>query len=97
MKKIVSLAVTGLLTVASFSALADGKSDYTSLGCSGCHGVTGISPSPIWPNLAGQQAAYTVKQLKDFQSGARKDPAMSPMAALTKGKEQAIADYLAGL
>jgi hypothetical protein len=33
--------------------------------------------------------------LKDFQSGARKDPTMSSMAALAKGKEQEIADWLA--
>jgi hypothetical protein len=29
------------------------------------------------------------------QSGARKDPTMSAMAALAAGKEQAIADWLA--
>lgn len=97
MRKIVSLVVTGLLTVASFSAQADGKADYAALGCGGCHGAAGISASPIWPNLAGQKAAYTVKQLKDFQSGARKDATMAPMAGLSAGKEQAIADYLAGL
>jgi cytochrome c553 len=38
---------------------------------------------------------WTCKQLKDFQSGARKDPTMSAMAALAAGKEQAIADWLA--
>jgi cytochrome c553 len=35
----------------------------------------------MWPNLAGQKAPYMVKQLKDFKSGARKDPIMAPMAA----------------
>lgn len=97
MKKITSLVVTGLLTLTASSAIADGKADYAALGCAGCHGAAGISASPIWPNLAGQKAAYTVKQLKDFQSGVRKDASMTAMANLTKGKEQAIADYLAGL
>ena len=97
MKKLVLLTAVGLLTVGSFSAQADGKADYAALGCVGCHGAAGISASPIWPNLAGQKAAYTVKQLKDFQSGARKDASMAAMAALAAGKEQAIADYLAGL
>ncbi len=96
MKKTLLIAI-GLLTIASFSVQADGKADYAALGCGGCHGAAGISASPIWPNLAGQKAAYTVKQLKDFLSGARKDPSMSAMAVLSKGKEQAIADYLAGL
>lgn len=48
--------------------------------CSGCHGVAGISSNPLWPNLAGQQQAYLVKQLKAFRDGTRSDPMMSPMA-----------------
>ena len=74
---------------------ADGAVAYAAGGCGGCHGATGKSVAPIYPNLAGQHAAYIVKQLKDFQSGARKDPTMSAMAPLAKGKEQAIADWLA--
>lgn len=79
----------------SMSAMvqADGKAAYKV--CESCHGVGGKSLVPIYPSLAGQQVAYTVKQLKDFQSGARKDPIMSPMAAMSAGKEQEIADYLA--
>jgi cytochrome c553 len=34
----------------------------------------------MWPHLAGQHAPYLVKQMKDFKSGARKDPVMAPMA-----------------
>ena len=49
--------------------------------CAGCHGPKGISLAPNFPNLAGQKEAYLVKQLKDFKSGARKDPTMSAMAA----------------
>lgn len=84
-------------TVMSMSSLvqADGKTAYTAGGCAGCHGVNGKSIIPTYPNLAGQNAAYTAKQLKDFQSGARKDPVMSAMSAMAAGKEQAIADYLA--
>ena len=83
--------------VMSLSSLvqADGKAAFIAGGCGGCHGANGKSAIPTYPNLAGQQAAYIVKQLKDFQSGARKDPTMSAMAALAAGKEQAIADWLA--
>ncbi len=91
MKKI--LLVATVLTMGSVQA--DGKADYTNLGCAACHGATGISVAPTYPNLAGQKSAYTVKQLKDFQSGARKDATMNAMAALVAGKEQAIADFLA--
>ena len=48
--------------------------------CGACHGAVGISPNPAWPNLAGQQKDYLVKQLKDFREGRRADPWMSPMA-----------------
>jgi len=48
--------------------------------CISCHGAQGVSMSPLWPNLAGQKAAYTEKQLKAFRSGERKDPLMEPMA-----------------
>lgn len=49
--------------------------------CAGCHGPDGNSPSPTFPKLAGQTPEYLVKQLKDFKSGARKDPVMSGLAA----------------
>jgi cytochrome c553 len=74
---------------------ADGKAAYAAGACAGCHGPNGKSAIPTYPHLAGQQASYIVKQLKDFQSGARKDPTMNAMAALAAGKEQAIADWLA--
>ena len=49
--------------------------------CQGCHGTDGNSYSPEWPNLAGQDARYLVKQLQDFKSGARKNDIMTGMAA----------------
>ncbi|BAS67333.1 c-type cytochrome [Bathymodiolus septemdierum thioautotrophic gill symbiont] len=89
------LVVAAAVMSMSSMVQADGKGAYAAGGCGGCHGATGKSVVPIYPNLAGQHAAYIVKQLKDFQSGARKDPTMSAMAPLAKGKEQEIADWLA--
>ena len=43
--------------------------------CSNCHGVTGHSISPIFPNLAAQTPAYLEAQLKEFRSHDRADPA----------------------
>ena len=48
--------------------------------CAACHGIDGNSINPLWPNLAGQHAAYLVKQMKAFRSGERKDPVMAPMS-----------------
>jgi cytochrome c553 len=61
--------------------------------CGACHGATGISPSPTYPNLAGQKDAYIIKQLTDFKSGARTDMMMAPMAANLS--EQDMADLAA--
>lgn len=74
------LPIISLILLPALSAAEDinvGKSKSTT--CTACHGANGISPNPIWPNLAGQQKDYLIKQLKDFKSGARKDPIMSPM------------------
>lgn len=42
--------------------------------CSNCHGVTGNSRSPEFPNLAEQQQAYIVGQLSGFKAHTREDP-----------------------
>lgn len=43
--------------------------------CSLCHGLTGSSTSPIFPNLASQTPVYITAQLKGFKSHGRQDPA----------------------
>ena len=92
MKKLLLLALLALATSANVQAgdAAAGK-DKSAL-CSACHGVNGISPSPIWPNLAGQKDQYLIKQMKAFRDGGRKDPMMSPMA---QGLSDADIDNLA--
>lgn len=49
--------------------------------CAACHGATGTSINPMWPNLAGQHEQYLAKQIKAFRDGIRKDPMMAPMVA----------------
>jgi cytochrome c553 len=68
--------------------------------CSSCHGAQGISVSPTFPNLAGQQAPYLEAQLKAFRDRSRADPHaqafMWGMAAqLTDETIANIAKYLA--
>ena len=46
------------------------KGKEISASCIACHGQEGISPSSIWPNLAGQHASYLSKQLYEFKKGA---------------------------
>ena len=42
--------------------------------CSNCHGATGNSKSPNFPNLAAQQEAYIAAQLHLFKGHSREDP-----------------------
>ena len=39
--------------------------------CTACHGPAGNSANPLWPNLASQNAAYIVGQLKQFKANTR--------------------------
>lgn len=48
--------------------------------CVICHGATGVSRQPLWPNLAGLSRDYDVTALKSYRDGGRKHPLMSAMA-----------------
>lgn len=77
-----AVAAASLMAAAGAHAAGDAAAGKAkSAVCAACHGADGNSTNPLWPNLAGQHAPYLVKQLKDFKSGARKDPVMAPMAA----------------
>ena len=44
--------------------------------CAACHGSEGVSISPDWPKLAGQNQKYLYKQLKYFKDGSRMNALM---------------------
>jgi cytochrome c553 len=90
-----ALIATGFgLAVAHAGDAAAGKDK--SATCAGCHGPTGISGNPLWPNLAGQKDAYLVKQIKAFRDGTRSDPSMAPMVNALSDEDIAdLATYFA--
>jgi len=47
--------------------------------CIACHGPSGVSPVPNFPNIAGQKADYLYWQLVEFQHKVKPD---SPMTAI---------------
>lgn len=64
--------------------------------CAGCHGPTGISGNPLWPNLAGQQEAYLAKSIRDYRDGTRQDVNMSAIAkTLSDADVENLAAYFA--
>jgi cytochrome c553 len=64
--------------------------------CGACHGMTGNSVNPEWPNLAGQPEGYVVAQLQAFKEGRRVNALMTPMAvALSEQDMQDLGAYFA--
>jgi cytochrome c553 len=49
--------------------------------CAACHGPDGNSPTDQYPKIAGQNAGYLVKQLREFKEGVRVNAIMSGMVA----------------
>lgn len=66
--------------------------------CAACHGQTGISPNPEWPNLAGQHASYLIKQLQEFKEGKNRNAiTMNGLSAtLTEKEIRDLAQFYAG-
>lgn len=60
--------------------------------CSACHGPLGITPVPLFPNLAGQKAEYLYWRLVAFKGAARPE---SPMTAQVANLDDAAMRDLA--
>ena len=64
-----------------FPAFAAGNAEsgrQKSQACAACHGPDGNQPTtPDFPRLAGQHPDYLLKALRDYKSGARKNPIMA--------------------
>ncbi|WP_244850189.1 cytochrome c [Caballeronia sp. SL2Y3] len=83
--------------LAHASANSIGRGATLALRCTMCHGERGMSEANS-PNLAGQYASVIYKQLMDFQTGARTNAVMSPMAAnLSDQDMRDLAAYYASL
>jgi cytochrome c553 len=77
------LGACSLLIALSAPALA-GDADAgkkKSQTCAACHGPDGNSSAPDFPKIAGQHEDYLLKALKDYKSGARKNPIMASLVA----------------
>lgn len=67
--------------------------------CMACHGPAGKGNAAAkFPSIKGQHTAYTIKQLKDFRSGARSNVMMNDIAAKMSDAEIAsVAEFIQGL
>jgi cytochrome c len=97
-----ALITAGLLLGTTQASALDGAQLYKTKTCFSCHGKDAKTPIlPIYPKLAGQNAAYAAQQMKDIKSGARANgmsAAMKGVMHLVNDEEiEAIADWLATL
>lgn len=95
-----ALVAAAALFVAGTASAADaeaGKKKAQEI-CAACHNMDGVSTIPDYPKLAGQFPDYMAKALRDYKSGARKNPIMAGMAAgLTQKDIDDVAAYYASL
>ena len=104
MKLTKSIAIAMVLTLPQLgtAVAADGATLFKEKTCLTCHGKDGKTPLlPIYPKIAGQNAAYALQQMKDIKSGARSNShtvAMKNVMHLISDEEMAaVAEWLAGL
>ena len=56
--------------------------------CVNCHGEEGVSKIPEVPNLAGQNPAYLLEQIRKFGNGERVNPFMQGLIKVLKEEER---------
>jgi cytochrome c553 len=57
--------------------------------CANCHGDNGNSSKPDVPNLAGQNSAYLLEQMRQFAAGARRNEFMEGVIKAMSADERA--------
>ena len=91
------LFFAGLMLIGGNALAAEAIEEKAKL-CVTCHGEQGIPINKSTPVIWGQNEGYFYLQLRDFKSGARKNPLMSPIAAtLEKNDMLALAAYFTKL
>jgi cytochrome c553 len=94
--------ISALITIAAlapaFALAADlgaGQAKVKEV-CQACHGLDGNSTVADYPKLGGQYPDYLTKALRDYKSGARKNPIMAGFAATLSDKDiENVAAYYA--
>ena len=97
-RSIAIIVIVNALMIATTHAADAAKGKEKSTLCAACHGKDGNSTNPLNPKLAGQHAAYLVKQMRAFRDGGRLDPIMGQMVVgLTDEDIRDLAAYYSSL
>ena len=82
MNRILALAAIALFTAPVLASSGDADVGRKKAEpCKACHGDGGISPSPEFPNLAGQHQDYLASALNHYKNGKRKNAIMQGQVA----------------
>ena len=68
-----TLAAAGIAAADETPANVEAAQKVAASICSACHGPAGVSKSPLFPRLAGQQELYLAAQLKAFKAKTRSE------------------------
>jgi cytochrome c553 len=79
--------VTTLAPAFAFAADVTAGQAKVQQVCQACHGLDGNSQAADYPKLGGQYPDYIAKALRDYKSGARKNPIMAGFAATLTDKD----------
>jgi cytochrome c553 len=95
MRHFLALVFTASLCAQAHASGNAQSGEQKSQVCAACHGPGGNAPTgPEFPRLAGQHYDYLLKALRDYKSGARKDPIMGAQAAALTLQDMAdLAEY----
>jgi cytochrome c553 len=92
---VLALSALGAASVAPAADLKAGEAKVKEV-CQACHGVDGNSQNVDYPKLGGQYPDYLAKALRDYKSGARKNPIMAGFAGtLSNADIDNVAAYYA--
>jgi cytochrome c553 len=80
MKRLVLAVLASTIAVGATAADIEAGKKKAAEVCAACHGPDGNSATADFPRIAGQHADYLAKALRDYRTGARKNPIMAGFA-----------------
>ena len=90
MKRLIIFALAACFGAQAFAAGDAASGKQKSQACAACHGADGNAPiGPDFPRLAGQHYDYLLKALRDYKSGARKNPIMGGQVSALSAQDMA--------
>jgi len=92
------LVLALILASVSVPAMAGGDvnaGQQKSAACAACHGAQGKAKTELYPNLAGQHAAYLSQALRAYKKGDRSGGQAEVMRAFVAGLSEQDIDDLA--